>query len=285
MLTLKKFDTLIGITILSFLLSGCTGPKIKTVASEQNSIQRAASEKRSREIKHEKKEEQKAWNAQLKAEKEIEDKLGNLNYQSNENPIVKINKGASTLNVKEWEKSIVLFQKKDKQKRTSHMTTAYIDKKNLTTSVTPKITINPEGYQTVNDDQHHPVLVKSNIIDSTLLKGIQKNGIYSSKQKKVITNNSSNVFTVTSYCRNTLMQPYIKQIQDALKANAKVVIQVMPVFYHSDKLCKGVWLQARGTNGLNFNVFVFNVQPGYQINYQTGKVIPNKSIQIAKPQF
>ena len=272
----------IGIAIA---LGGCSGPHIKTVTSEQASIQKAAAAKRSSEIHKEKIEAKKAWDSQLKAESEIENKLGSLNFQSGYNPVVKINKGASTLSLQDWQKSIVLFQLKDHQNRTSHMVTAYLDKKNFKLVKNEPNHAKVEGYSKVLDNNHHPVLVKANIIDHSLLNGIKPNGSYSSKQNKINYSNPYNSVVLTSYCQNTLVQPYVKQIQNALKSNAKVVVQVMPVFYKNDKLCKGVWLQAKGTNGLNFDVFVFNVQPGYQLNYQTGKVTPNGGWKVGNPQF
>lgn len=276
---------LLGIVSLTAILAGCSGPHIKTVTGEQESIQKADEARRSSEIHKEKVEAKKAWDSQLKAEREIEDKLGSLNLQNNYDPVVKINKGTSTLSLQDWQKNIVLFQKKDKQNRTSHMVTAYLNKKNFKSVKPEKNKAKVEGYTKVLDKNHQPVLVKGNIIDNSLLNGINSDGTYSSKTRKVDYSNPYNSVAVTNYCQTKLMQPYVQQIQNALKANAKVVIQVMPVFYHNDKLCKGIWFQARGTNGLNFNVFLFNVQPGYQINYQTGKITPDGNRKIGNPTF
>ena len=45
-----------------------------------------------------------------------------------------------------------------------------------------------------------------------------------------------------------------------------------------DLVAKGVRLQGRSIedNQISFNVYIFNVQPGYQINYLTGNSMKEK---------
>lgn len=46
-------------------------------------------------------------------------------------------------------------------------------------------------------------------------------------------------------------------------------------------MARGINLQAISTNGmLNFNVYLFNVQPGYKFNYQTGRAIKDNTMKI-----
>lgn len=40
---------------------------------------------------------------------------------------------------------------------------------------------------------------------------------------------------------------------------------------------------AVGSNGLNFNVYCFNVQPNYQFNYANGTSAVNINIQVPTP--
>lgn len=52
----------------------------------------------------------------------------------------------------------------------------------------------------------------------------------------------------------------------------RVLYQVTPIFYGIDLVAKGVRMQAKSIEDdqISFDVFVFNVQPGYQINYLDG---------------
>ena len=69
-----------------------------------------------------------------------------------------------------------------------------------------------------------------------------------------------------------MIKNYVKQ------TNHHVLYQVTPIFSGVDLVAKGVRLQGRSIedNQISFNVYIFNVQPGYQINYLTGKSIKEK---------
>ena len=46
-------------------------------------------------------------------------------------------------------------------------------------------------------------------------------------------------------------------------------------------MARGVNLQAVSTDGmLNFNVYIFNVQPGYSFDYQNGRAYVNNSMKV-----
>ena len=46
-------------------------------------------------------------------------------------------------------------------------------------------------------------------------------------------------------------------------------------------MARGIHLQAISTDrSLNFNVYIFNVQPGYSFNYQTGKATVDKNMYV-----
>lgn len=49
-------------------------------------------------------------------------------------------------------------------------------------------------------------------------------------------------------------------------------------------MARGVNLQAVSTDGsLNFNVYLFNVQPGIQFNYQNGDSSKDANMQVPTP--
>ena len=69
-----------------------------------------------------------------------------------------------------------------------------------------------------------------------------------------------------------MIKNYVKQ------TNHHVLYQVTPIFSGMDLVAKGVRLQGRSIedNQISFNVYIFNVQPGYQINYLTGNSMKEK---------
>lgn len=61
----------------------------------------------------------------------------------------------------------------------------------------------------------------------------------------------------------------------------KVIYQATPIFRGTEKMARGVNLQAVSTDGmLNFNVYIFNVQPGYSFDYQNGRAYVNNSMKV-----
>ncbi|MGX7051717.1 DNA/RNA non-specific endonuclease [Leuconostoc palmae] len=71
-------------------------------------------------------------------------------------------------------------------------------------------------------------------------------------------------------------------IRNAIKKNPTVKIrgQVTPLYLNSERIPRGVHYMAKSVddNGktLNFNYWIFNVQPGITIDYATGKVTVNE---------
>ena len=60
--------------------------------------------------------------------------------------------------------------------------------------------------------------------------------------------------------------------------NNHVLYRITPLFKENNLLASGVEMEAYSIedNGkLAFNVFVYNVQPGVSLNYETGEVINN----------
>lgn len=66
---------------------------------------------------------------------------------------------------------------------------------------------------------------------------------------------------------------YEDMIKDYIKTtHHRVLYQVTPIFYGIDLVAKGVRMQAKSIENdqISFDIFVFNVQPSYQINYLDG---------------
>ena len=87
--------------------------------------------------------------------------------------------------------------------------------------------------------------------------------------------NKENLITGTRYFNATLMLPYENMVADYIKAtNNHVLYRVTPVFEGNNLVATGVQMEAKSVEdngeGIEFNVFVYNVQPGITIDYATG---------------
>lgn len=87
--------------------------------------------------------------------------------------------------------------------------------------------------------------------------------------------NEKNLITGTRYMNTKGMLPYENMVADYVRTtNNHVMYRVTPVFEGENLLAKGVKMEAYSVEdngaGVCFNVFVFNVQPGIDINYADG---------------
>lgn len=87
--------------------------------------------------------------------------------------------------------------------------------------------------------------------------------------------NEKNLITGTRYFNATLMLPYENMVADYIKeTNNHVLYRVTPVFEGNNLVATGVQMEAKSVEdngeGIEFNVFVYNVQPGITIDYATG---------------
>lgn len=89
--------------------------------------------------------------------------------------------------------------------------------------------------------------------------------------------NKCNLITGTRYMNVDGMLPFENQIANYIKENTKnhVLYRVTPVFEGNNLLASGVQMEAYSVEdkgkGVCFNVYVYNVQPGININYVTGE--------------
>ena len=72
------------------------------------------------------------------------------------------------------------------------------------------------------------------------------------------------------------MLPYENQIARYVrKTGNHVMVRVTPVFLQDELLCRGVQIEAQSVEdqgeGVKFNVYCYNVQPGVAIDYKTGE--------------
>ena len=88
--------------------------------------------------------------------------------------------------------------------------------------------------------------------------------------------NEQNLITGTRYLNVQGMLPFENAVADYVDATGNhVLMAVMPVFEGSELVARGVHMMAEsvedGGEGVAFNVFCYNVQPGVVIDYGTGE--------------
>ena len=87
--------------------------------------------------------------------------------------------------------------------------------------------------------------------------------------------NEQNLITGTRYFNTAGMQPYEMSVLEYMRnGGQKVLYRVTPYFKDEDLLARGVEMEAYsvddGGQEICFHVFVYNVQPGIEIDYRTG---------------
>lgn len=88
--------------------------------------------------------------------------------------------------------------------------------------------------------------------------------------------NEKNLITGTRYMNTIGMLPFENVVADYVEETGNhVMYRVTPFFEDDNLVAKGVHMEAysvedNGT-GVSFNIFVFNIQPGIEINYANGE--------------
>ena len=88
--------------------------------------------------------------------------------------------------------------------------------------------------------------------------------------------NKQNLITGTRYLNVDGMLPFENMVADYVKETENhVLYRVMPVFTGDNLVADGVVMEAKSVEdngeGVSYNVYVYNVQPGVEINYATGE--------------
>lgn len=87
--------------------------------------------------------------------------------------------------------------------------------------------------------------------------------------------NEKNLVTGTRYINVDGMLPFENMIADYVKeTDNHVLYRVTPIFVGDNLVCRGVEMEAYSVEdngeGTSFHVFVYNIQPGIEIDYATG---------------
>lgn len=93
--------------------------------------------------------------------------------------------------------------------------------------------------------------------------------------------NERNLITGTRYFNTEGMLPFENEVANYIKKNPRnhVLYRVTPHFKGNNLIASGVEIEAYSIEdngeGVKFNVYLYNVQPGVKIDYETGKTIKN----------
>ena len=87
--------------------------------------------------------------------------------------------------------------------------------------------------------------------------------------------NERNLITGTRYMNTEGMLPFENMVADYIKETGNhVLYRVTPIFEGNNLVASGVQMEAKSVEdageGICFNVYVFNIQPGIEIDYATG---------------
>ena len=88
--------------------------------------------------------------------------------------------------------------------------------------------------------------------------------------------NKENLITGTRYLNVQGMLPFENMVADYIKeTNNHVLYRVTPIFENDNLVASGVLMEAKSYEdngeGIEFNVYCYNVQPNIKINYKTGE--------------
>ena len=122
--------------------------------------------------------------------------------------------------------------------------------------------VKPSGWQTVKYD----IVDGKYLYNRCHLIGFQLTGENA---------NTKNLITGTRYMNVDGMLPFENMVADYIKDTENhVMYRVTPIFHGLELVARGVQMEAYSVEdngeGICFNVYVYNSQPGIVINYQTG---------------
>ena len=88
--------------------------------------------------------------------------------------------------------------------------------------------------------------------------------------------NERNLISGTRYLNIEGMLPFENMVADYIKETGNhVMYRVTPIYYENDLLPRGVQMEGYSVEdngeGISFNIFCYNVQPGVTIDYATGR--------------
>lgn len=217
--------------------------------------------------------------------KKVYNTLASKNFQSKNAPYIEVNQGQSNLAIKKWKENRVIYGNLDQLNRTTYVT-AFIDKRNLGRSKGRDRQIwQPTGWHQKEIDGT-PIYNRGHLLAYTSSFNFDQDGNYKKGEDGSI-DNPKNLATQSQFSNQHTQTYFEAKVRNAqtIKGN-KVIYQIVTVFRGNEKMPRGYWLQAIDSRGtLNFNVYIWNVQPGIVFNYATGTAKVNKQMVISSDNY
>ena len=200
------------------------------------------------------------------------DQLAKLDFKSGDRAYIDVNHNKSTLIKNAWKVNKVIYSNLDSLNRTSHSNTAFLEKRNVANdSLRVRQFVQPTGwhYNHLNGTQ---IYNRGHLIAYSISAGIDQDGNYNPNNQSGDQNNPKNLFTQSAYSNQKIQTIFESKVRRALRENKRVIYQATPIFRGNELMARGINLQAISTDGsLDFNVYLFNVQPRCVYNYNDGR--------------
>ncbi|TPR14983.1 DNA/RNA non-specific endonuclease [Apilactobacillus timberlakei] len=205
-------------------------------------------------------------------------------YVSGNPAYITLQNNRSTL-LKEWKDNHVKYSDLDKYNRLSNSNVGYLEPRNLVkgSSLRTKQVFKPSGWhQKFVDGQ--PILNRGHAIAYSLSKGISVKGSYDPSLASGDQDNPKNLFTQTAFSNQKVQTIFESKVRQALHKGKRVIYEVTPAFKDNELMPRGVHLQAISMDSsLNFNVYIYNVQPNIKFDYKNGTSKIDRNMKVPVP--
>ncbi|GAD16296.1 DNA/RNA non-specific endonuclease [Lentilactobacillus otakiensis] len=212
------------------------------------------------------------------------DQLAKLDYHSGDPSYIFVNHNKAQLNPDSWKTNKVIYSNLDNFNRTSTGNLAYLESRNVVSDENRvRQYVKPTAWhQKFIDGQ--PIINRGHLIAYSISGGISASGQYNPNDVSGDQNNPKNLFTQTSFSNQRVQTIFESKIRESLRRGNKVIFFAKPIFRGNELMARGIHLEAISTNkSLNFNVYLFNVQPNIQFDYATGRSHVDQNMKIPEP--
>lgn len=199
-------------------------------------------------------------------------KLAQLNFKSGSSAYITVNNDKSTLIKNAWRVNRVIYSNLDSLNRTSHSNTAFLEKRNVANgSLRVQQFVQPTAWH-YNHRNGTQIYNRGHLIAYSVSAGIDQQGNFNPRNLSGDQNNPKNLFTQSAFSNQRIQTIFESRVRTALRENKRVIYQATPIFRGEELMARGINLQAVSTDGsLDFNVYLFNVQPGFSFDYSNGR--------------
>ena len=205
-------------------------------------------------------------------------KLANLDFKSGDKAYVYVNNNKSTLIKNAWKVNKVIYSNLDNLNRTSHSNTAFLEPRNVANdSLRVRQFINPTAWHS-NRENGTQIYNRGHLIAYSVSAGIDQDGNYNPDNQS---GDQKNLFTQTAFSNQKIQTIFEGKVRNALKQGNKVIFQATPIFRGNELMARGINLQAISlNNNLDFNVYIYNVQPDYVFDYNNGRAKIDRNMVV-----